>query len=71
LHPRALLTPFTDNVDLTAADRRMYRGQAEAQQAKGFQRVDVSFDESAEPDGVSAPRDPGIDGADQQEGRSG
>jgi inner membrane protein YhjD len=44
LHPRALLTPFTDNVDLTAADRRMYAGQAEAQQAKGFQRVNVSFD---------------------------
>lgn len=44
LHPRALLTPFTDNVDLTVADRRMYAGQAEAQQAKGFQRVDVSFD---------------------------
>lgn len=45
LHPRALLTPFTDNVDLTPADRRMYTGQAEAQRAKGFQRVEVSFDE--------------------------
>ncbi|WP_137146030.1 YihY/virulence factor BrkB family protein [Mycolicibacterium sp. CR10] len=45
LHPRALLTPFTDNVDLTPADRRMYTGQAEAQRAKGFQRVEVTFDE--------------------------
>jgi len=44
LHPRALLTPFTDDVDLTNADRKMYAGQAEAQRAKGFQRVEVSFD---------------------------
>jgi len=49
LHPRALLTPFTDNVDLTAADRKMYSGQAEAQRAKGFQRVEVSFDEDDRP----------------------
>lgn len=54
LHPRALLTPFTDNVDLTAADRRMYAGQAEAQQAKGFQRVNVSFDD---PDGAIGDND--------------
>lgn len=45
LHPRALLTPFTDDVELTEADRKMYEGQAKAQQAKGFQRVEVSFDE--------------------------
>jgi membrane protein len=45
LHPRALLTPFTDDVDLTAADRRTYAGQAKAQRAKGFQRVEVSFDD--------------------------
>lgn len=43
LHPRALLTPFTDKVDLTAADRKAYAGQAEAQRAKSFQQVDVSF----------------------------
>ena len=40
-------------LDLTSADRRMYAGQAEAQQAKGFQRVDVSFDA---PDGDSVSR---------------
>lgn len=43
LYPRALLTPFTDNVDLTRGDRRTYRGQAKAQRAKGFEQVDVRF----------------------------
>lgn len=43
LYPRALLTPFTDEVVLTAADERTYTGQAEAQRAKGFQEVDVTF----------------------------
>jgi len=45
LFPRALLTPFTDNVDLTGSDRRAYRAQAKAQRAKGFQQIDVRFDE--------------------------
>jgi uncharacterized BrkB/YihY/UPF0761 family membrane protein len=44
LHPRALLTPFTDNVTLTAGDRRAYSHQVKAQRLKGFQRVDVNFD---------------------------
>ena len=44
LYPRALLTPFTDDVDLTNADERSYRGQAEAQRAKGFQEITVRFD---------------------------
>jgi len=43
LYPRSLLTPFTDNVDLTRADRRTYREIATAQQFKGFQSVTVSF----------------------------
>jgi membrane protein len=43
LHPRALLTPFTDNVDLTDADRDVYTGQATAQRSKGFEHVDVTF----------------------------
>ena len=43
LHPRALLTPFTDNVDLTDADRRAYADYAAATRSKGFQEVDVSF----------------------------
>lgn len=49
LHPRALLTPFTDKVQLTSADRRAYTRQALAQRGKGFQRVDVSFDEPPAP----------------------
>jgi membrane protein len=44
LYPRALLTPFTDNIELTNADRKTYAGQAKAQRAKGFQRIRVSFD---------------------------
>ena len=44
LFPRALLTPFTDNVDLTGADRRAYTDAATAQRHKGFESVDVTFD---------------------------
>jgi uncharacterized BrkB/YihY/UPF0761 family membrane protein len=44
LHPRSLMTPFTDNVALTAGDRRVYSRQAKAQRLKGFERVDVTFD---------------------------
>jgi membrane protein len=50
LYPRALLAPFTDNVELTPADRRAYRYYAKAQRHKGFERVDVRFDADP-PDG--------------------
>lgn len=43
LFPRSLMTPFTDNVDLTWADRRTYTEIATAQQVKGFESVTVSF----------------------------
>ena len=43
LYPRALLTPFTDAVELTDADKRVYRESAEAQRHKGFEEVKVSF----------------------------
>ncbi|MGN6474486.1 MAG: YihY/virulence factor BrkB family protein [Mycobacteriales bacterium] len=43
LYPRALLTPFTDNVELTAGDERTYGDATRAQRFKGFQRVWVSF----------------------------
>ncbi|KHL18966.1 UNVERIFIED_CONTAM: ribonuclease BN, partial [Mumia flava] len=36
LYPRALLTPFTDNVQLTRADRRAYSDYAKAQRHKGL-----------------------------------
>jgi len=45
LYPRALLTPFTDDVDLTAADRKTYTRKAKAERVKGFQRVSVRFDD--------------------------
>lgn len=44
LWPRALLTPFTDDVDLTSADRRAYAGYARAERFKGFQRIEVDFE---------------------------
>ena len=44
LYPRALLTPFTDAVDLTSADRKTYTRKAKAERVKGFQRVSVRFD---------------------------
>ena len=43
LYPRALLTPFTDDVDLTSADHAAYTDQAQAQRAKGFQDITVTF----------------------------
>jgi uncharacterized BrkB/YihY/UPF0761 family membrane protein len=43
LWPRALLTPFTDSVRLTEADRRAYSGYAAAQRHKGFETVTVDF----------------------------
>jgi membrane protein len=43
LWPRALLTPFTDAVELTAGDERVYTDAARSQSAKGFERVDVTF----------------------------
>jgi uncharacterized BrkB/YihY/UPF0761 family membrane protein len=65
LHPRALLTPFTDDVDLTRADRRSYTDQAEAQRSKGFQEVDVTFHprqvdspSSGDDDGEDVPNPP-------------
>ena len=44
LSPRALLTPFTDDVDLTSADRASYTAQARAARAKGFEEIDVRFE---------------------------
>jgi membrane protein len=43
LYPRALLTPFTDDVVLTDADRRVYTDYAKAQRHKGFEKVTVTF----------------------------
>ena len=44
LWPRALLTPFTDNVQLTDADRKAYALYAGMQRHKGFEKVLVRWD---------------------------
>jgi YihY family inner membrane protein len=44
LYPRTLLTPFTDDVDLTDADQRAYASYAKAQRNKGFESVKVTFE---------------------------
>lgn len=43
LWPRALLTPLTDDVDLTDGDIAAYGDQARAQRAKGFEKIEVGF----------------------------
>lgn len=43
LWPPSLLTPFTDNVDLTRADKSAYTSYAQAEQHKGFQHINVEF----------------------------
>ena len=45
LYPRALLLPFTENVELTAGDRRTFTNQTLAQRATTHQHIVVSFDE--------------------------
>ena len=45
LWPRALLTPFTDHVRLTDADRRAYQMYAGTQRFKRFSTVRVDFDD--------------------------
>jgi YihY family inner membrane protein len=50
LWPRALLTPFTDAVRLTEADRRAYSGYAAAQRHKGFETVTVDFGDDLDDD---------------------
>ncbi len=44
LWPRSLLTPFTDNVQLTGADRRAYQQYAEVQRFKGFETITTEFE---------------------------
>jgi membrane protein len=50
LWPRALLTPFTDNADLTPADQRAYASYAKTERHKSFQNIDVSFGTPPHPD---------------------
>ena len=49
LYPRALLTLFVDNVDLTEPDRRIYTDAAAAQQIKENEVISVSFEPAVLP----------------------
>lgn len=53
LYPRALLTPFTDKVSLTEADRKAYTHYAKSQRHKGFQSIETRFEPP--PPGGEAP----------------
>ncbi len=44
LWPRALLSPFVENVSLTRADQRTYASFAQAQRYKDAQKIDVEFE---------------------------
>lgn len=57
LYPRALLTPFTDDVDLTDADRRAYRDAVNSQRFKGFQSVAVHFGDDGQQKSARLERD--------------
>jgi membrane protein len=59
LWPRALLTPFTDDVQLTSADKRSYTAYAESERHKGFETVNVDFEPPQQP----SPHDHGETGA--------
>ena len=54
LWPRALLTPFTDNVTLTAADKQAYGSYAQSQRFKGFETIEVDFRDPATPSAQDA-----------------
>ncbi|MCZ4518651.1 YihY/virulence factor BrkB family protein [Rhodococcus ruber] len=45
LFPRALLAPFTDDVELTEGDKLTYTGQAEAQRSTAFEEIEVTFED--------------------------
>jgi uncharacterized BrkB/YihY/UPF0761 family membrane protein len=51
LWPRALLTPFTDSVQLTPADERAYTDYAGSESHKGFEVVEVDFDGNPDENG--------------------
>jgi membrane protein len=59
LWPRALLTPFTDRVELTSADERVYTAYAESERRKGFEVVDVGFEPPDEEAGGKDSGEPG------------
>jgi len=64
LYPRALLTPFTDDVDLTEHDpRRAYASYAQSEQFKRQERVHVTFQETPQPTNTTSTPAPPSDEA--------
>jgi YihY family inner membrane protein len=57
LWPRSLLTPFTDDVQLTRGDRKAYASYAQTEQHKGFETVGVDFDQPAPDESAPAADD--------------
>ncbi len=53
LHPRALLTPFSERVNLTEGDRAAYASYAGSQRHKDYENVAITFDN----DGQFGPAD--------------
>ncbi|MGV8871670.1 MAG: YihY/virulence factor BrkB family protein [Rhodococcus sp. (in: high G+C Gram-positive bacteria)] len=60
LFPRALLAPFTEEVELTEGDKLTYTGQAEAQRNKAFEEIEVTFEDRSPPQSES-PSESGIE----------
>jgi len=56
--PRSLLTPFTDDVQLTHGDRKAYASYAQTERHKGFETVDVEFDQDPPAEDESGRRRP-------------
>jgi Virulence factor BrkB len=57
LWPRGLLTPFTDDVELTLADCRAYEMYLATQRFKGFETVNVNFSRDRRPSRASRQED--------------
>ncbi|RAL30839.1 YihY/virulence factor BrkB family protein [Rhodococcus sp. AQ5-07] len=49
LYPRAMLAPFTDDVELLAGDRRTFTDRAQAQQATTGQNIEVNYETPHDP----------------------
>ncbi len=68
LWPRSLMTPFTDNVQLTEGDRRAYSSYPRTEKHKGFETVEVNFHQPEQRGGSDRPdeadRRPSADRAD-------
>jgi membrane protein len=53
LYPRSLLTPFTDDADLTEGDQRAYALYVGSERYKGFEKVSASFERGVRKDDPS------------------